>query len=104
MCKPVLPLVQDKIAHIFWEAKHITKVHNHHGDQHTQHEIASASQQESNKNPSNSKISEPVSLHIIVQSSQSIPQLFDDKMEFGTIIYNPTSLYLNKQYPPPRFC
>ncbi len=46
MCKPVIPLVQDKLAHIFWNAHHIATVHNHHGEHHAEEDIAKATQDE----------------------------------------------------------
>ncbi len=105
MCKPVLPLVQDEIAHIFWKAEHIATVHHHHGDHHAEEEIAtSAHEEESNKNPATSKTSEQVSIHIIVESFYTIPPLSIEKQKFGTSICNVFTLSLYKHYPPPKSC
>ncbi len=103
MCKPVLPLMQDKIAHIFWKAEHIAKVHHHHGHHHAEKEIVNVTQEkDSSKGAATSKISEPVSTHLIVHSFYNIPLLSIEKAKFGRRICNPSSVYLNKHYPPPR--
>lgn len=103
MCKPIVPLVQDKIAHFFWEAQHITEVHNHHGDQHTEHEMASSLHDESNKNSSASKTPEPVSIHLIAKSVQSTPQLRNATAKLDMRIYSAASLSLDEPFLPPRF-
>ena len=105
MCKPILPLVEDELAHIFWKAEHLATVHQHYGNHHAEEEIATATQEEDkDKNPASSKTCEPVSIHLIVHLSFSIPQFFIEKTKFGTRIYNASSLSLGKLYPPPRFC
>lgn len=105
ICKPVLPLVQDELAHIFWNAEHIATVHHHHGDHHAEDEIAKAAQDEdNNKVPQTSKTTEPVSIHIIVESSYIVPQVFIKKTKFGVRICKESSLSLDKHLPPPRCC
>ncbi len=46
LCKPVVPLLIDKIAHIFWQTEHIASVHHHHGNHHTEQEIAASAHEE----------------------------------------------------------
>ncbi len=102
MCKPILPLVQDEIAHIFWKAHHISTVHHHHGDHHAEEELTTATHEEqSNKNPA-SKTSEPVSIHLIVQSCYNLPQLPLANQKFGISICMVSTLFLDKHYPPPK--
>jgi hypothetical protein len=103
MCKPVLPLIQDEVAHLFWKAQHLATIHHHHGHYHAEEAIAIATQEEeSNKVPATSKTSEPVSLHIIIPGFYSIPQLLVDKQKFCTRICSASSLTLDKYYPPPK--
>jgi hypothetical protein len=105
LCKPVLPLVKDKLAHIFWEAEHIATVHHHHGDHHAEEEIAIATHEEdSDTAPPVTKISKSVSIHLIVESLCTSPQFFIGKPKFGAGISNASSLYLDKYYPPPKSC
>lgn len=103
LCKPVLPTVQDELAHFFWKDEHITKVHHHFGDQHAEHEASSASHEESNKKSANSKTIEFVSIHLISQSVKSNPQSCIASAKADLRMYDPSSLSLDKPYPPPRF-
>jgi hypothetical protein len=105
MCKPLLPLVQDDFAHIFWKAKHLATVHHHHGDHHAEKEVAEAQHgEEADKHPATAKISEPVSVHIVVDILFSISQLPVNKQQFAASIYNVSTVSLDKYYPPPRCC
>lgn len=104
MCKPVLPLVQDKIAHVFWNTQHIATVHHHHGHQHADEEVAQAHEEEKNKVPATSKTAEPVSIHLISQNSYALPGLITKRQKFATKAYNTSALPVDKHYPPPRVC
>jgi hypothetical protein len=104
VCKPVLPLIQDEMAHIFWKAQHIATVHHHHGNHHAEKEIATAHSEEKDQHPATSKTSEPVSIHVIVQSSYSSPNRFIQKQKFSIPISNTRTIFLDKQYPPPKSC
>jgi hypothetical protein len=105
MCKPVLPIVSDDLAHIFWKAKHLATVHHHHGDHHAEHEIAEAEQEESaGKQPATTKVSEPVSVHIVIEILYSIPQLTIRKLNFAVNSCDVSALSLDKFYPPPKWC
>lgn len=102
ICKPVLPFVQDELAHFFWKDAHIATIHHHHGDQHAEHEASSASHEENNKTSSNYKTTESVSIHLAVQSVQSTLQFGKASVKFDLRTYNASSLSLDKPYHPPR--
>lgn len=105
MCKPILPIVQDKLAHTFWAADHLATVHHHHGNHHAEEEIAEAEHEESNdKHPATTKISEPVSVHIVVQILYTIPHPTTSKQRFAVNTYNVSTVSLDKHYPPPKSC
>jgi hypothetical protein len=105
LCKPVLPVMHDAVAHFFWKAHHIATVHHHHGDHHAEEEVAASTHDEKNdKSPATSKISEPVSIHIITQRSYGILPLFIKRAAFGNRVYKESFTLLSKFYPPPRFC
>ena len=105
MCKPILPVVQDELAHIFWKAKHLATVHHHHGDHHAEEEIAEAEhEKDADKQPATTKISEPVSVHIVVESLYGISQLTIHKQQFAVNSCNVSTVSLDKTYPPPRCC
>ena len=104
MCKPVLPFLQDEIAHIFWKAQHVATVHHHHGNHHAQHEVAAATQEEQGpKGNATTKTSEPVSIHLGAEHFYTISQISVEKQQFGTPIFGLLSLALTRHFPPPRF-
>ena len=105
LCKPILPLVQDELAHIFWKAEHLATVHHHHGDHHAEEEIAEAEHEENaDKQPATTKTSEPVSVHIVVEILYSISQPTIHKQQFAVNNYSVSTVSLDKYYPPPKCC
>ena len=105
MCKPLLPVVKDEMAHIFWKAHHIATVHHHDGDHHAEEEVATVAHNEhSDKHTSNTKLAEPVSVHLLSQSDYNFPQPFITEQNFGSDIYKLSQLSLSKNYPPPKWC
>jgi hypothetical protein len=103
MCKPVLPLLQDELAHIFWKVKHLATVHHHHGDHHAEEEVAKAEHEENtDKQPTTTKTSEPVPVHIIVETFYGFSQPTIHKQKFAVNIYNVSTVSLDKHYPPPK--
>ena len=105
LCKPILPLVQDELAHIFWKAEHLATVHHHHGDHHAEEEIAEAEHEENaDKQPATIKTSEPVSVHIVVETFYGISQLTIQKQQFALNNCNVSTLSIDKYYPPPKCC
>ena len=105
MCKPILPLVLDELAHIFWKAKHLSTVHHHHGEHHAQHEVAEAEHQENtNQQPAATKTFEPVSIHIVVEILYGNLHPTINKQLFAVNIYNVSTVSLDKHYPPPKYC
>lgn len=105
MCKPVLPLIQDELAHIFLKAEHIATVHHHHGDDHAEEAIAEAAHEEKNDtNPATSKTSEPVSIHLFSQLIDNIPQPFIKKEKYVITVSSVSIISLDKHYPPPKSC
>ena len=105
LCKPILPLVQDELAHIFWKAEHLATVHHHHGDHHAEEEIAEAEHEENaDKQPATTKTSEPVSVHIVVETFYGISQPTIHKQQFAVNICNISTVSLDKFYPPPKCC
>src|SRR5687768_6131959 len=105
MCKPILPLIQDDLAHIFWKAKHLATVHHHHGDHHTEVEIAEAQHEEyGDKKPATSKTSEPVSIHMFIEIHYKISQLTISKQQFAVTNCNFSTVSLDTYYPPPKSC
>lgn len=104
-CKPILPLIQDELAHNLWKAQHLATVHHHYGDHHAEEQMAEATQEEENdENPATTKTSEPVSVHIVVQGVYNLPELSAEKQKFAVTVSNVSAFSLDKHYPPPKSC
>ena len=101
MCKPILPVVEDELAHIFWKAKHLATVHHHQGVHHAEKEVAEEEHEEKHEQPT-TKTSEPVSIHIVFEALYIIPQLTIHKQKFALNICNFSIVSLDKHYPPPK--
>jgi hypothetical protein len=104
LCKPILPLIQDEIAHTFWKAEHLAKVHHHHGDHHAEEAIAEAEHDENDKQSGRTKVSDPVSVHMNVNTHYCISQATIHKQQFAVNNYNVSAVSLDKSYPPPKCC
>jgi hypothetical protein len=105
ICKPILPVVKDNLAHIFWKSKHIATVHLYHGEHHAGEELAEAALEESGeKKPVTSKISEPVSVHTLVDTHYFISRSTIPRERFAVTIYTVSTVSLDKYYPPPKSC
>lgn len=101
VCKPFLPLVNDFLAHTFWNAAHVEAVHHTHGSNHVHYELKEAAKQEKQDTKAN-KISEPVAVHFPAQTSydfshitSSTPQVFNGQ-------YLVLHSFLETHTPPPK--
>ena len=105
LCKPVLPLVQDELAHIFWKVEHFATVHHHHGDHHAEEEVAEAEHEENaHKQPATTKTSDTVSVHIVIETIYGISQPTLHNQQFAVDSCNVSTVSLDKYYPPPKSC
>ncbi|TDH23532.1 hypothetical protein EXU57_17170 [Segetibacter sp. 3557_3] len=103
--KPVLPLVQDELAHLFAHAHHLATVHHDHGDHHAAGEVTEALlEQEEHPGTDLAKSSTPVSIHIIVETEFQYLRLPSPIREFGIAADRCTTIPVLKHYPPPKSC
>lgn len=95
--------MQDLIAHIFWHAEHISTVHHHHGDHHTDKQIAVTSHDEEHKKGSPAlKILEPVSAHLAVVINYFRQYTLIKKQRYALLFYDAYSTFLGNNDPPPE--
>ena len=105
VCKPILPLVQDEVAHLFWKTEHVAKVHAHNGSNHVHKEIASTTKKENkDTNTTTSKTGENVSIHMITTEPGSLQGPIQGLQLFGIVSPTIFFLFTNKHYPPPKAC
>ena len=103
MCKPVLPLVNDFIAHTFWKTEHIISVHHENGKDHLHYELKKVSDQ--NNEDANSpapKFSECVSIHILSQNNYDFSDNIFSERKYLTGSYSLLSTFLQLNTPPPK--
>jgi len=104
MLKPLLPLVNDSLAHFFAEEKHIAVVHAKYGACHTSAEMASNAKDDSNKNQSSNTTGEEFSVHVaIAEFAYNIIQPSAHRQYFASLKYRLTTNFLAGNYPPPKF-
>ncbi len=102
LCKPVLPLLQDAVAHIIWQADHLATVHQNGNDNHAVDEMAHAAHEEESKTvPSSTKDTEPFCVFLVVDHSFPII-IIPEPQFFGAKSYSLSSPFLDKMYPPPK--
>ena len=102
LCKPVMPLVQDVVAHTFFEHQHIATVHQDEGKSHVGKEIGKLAKEENSN--SNSLISyDDVAPHLVTTfnffPSLLIPVGLSHCSQYNSSL-STSSLAI--QLPPPR--
>lgn len=102
MCKPVLPVAKDMLAHIFWEAQHISTVHHQNGKDHLHHELIDTSNKNKTEPASPLKISEPVSVHILLQNTFDFTLLVIVEKEYSDRSYVLLNPIVEMNIPPPK--
>lgn len=101
VCKPFLPLVNDFLAHHFWNAAHLEAVHHTHGADHVHYELKEAAKQERGE-AAGSAVSEPVPAHTPAQNN------YDFSCVLPPVHYSSNTLcpiigsFLEKHTPPPK--
>ena len=103
VCKPVLPLVNDLLAHTFWKTEHIITVHHENGKDHVHHELKKISDQ--NNEDANSpapKSSESVSVHILLKNNYDLPYNATSEHKHLIRSYSLLSTFLELNTPPPK--
>lgn len=64
LLRPVATVVQDAIAHIFWNSEHIATVHYENGDYHVHVKLKTIEEKTANASNSLPKQIEPLTLHL----------------------------------------
>lgn len=103
MLKPLLPVVNDSIAHFFAEAKHIAVVHAKYGVHHASVEMASNAADDNSKKQSGTKAEEAFPVHVAINGLvYHIAQYFNLTQYFSAFKYPLAANFLAGNYPPPK--
>lgn len=91
--KPVLPIVNDMLAHTFNETEHLATVHQHFGILHLHHDLKEAAKDDNDQNNAALlKASEPVSVHLFYE---------DEIIKLPFFICKNSFFYLSPNLPHP---
>jgi hypothetical protein len=103
MCKPVLPLVNDILAHTFWKTEHIITVHHENGKDHLHYELKKISDQNNEDADSSApKSAESVSVHILLQNNYDFSYSIVSQQKHLSGSYSLLSTFLELNPPPPK--
>ena len=102
LCKPVLPLVNDFLAHTFWQTDHIIKVHTDHGADHVHYEVLDAAKESSDNNKSAVKLSDPVSVHVPINKNYDFFYRVINKRSYPHYINSFPFPAMDLHTPPPK--
>jgi hypothetical protein len=101
VCKPFLPLVNDWLAHSFWNSAHLEMAHHTHGSDHVHYELKEAAKQEG-KETTGSAISEPVAVHTVVQNSYNFSRDASAVDKIFNHLWPVSHIFLETHTPPPK--
>ncbi len=105
LIKPVIPLLNDVIAHTFFKMQHLATVHFENGKYHVHQEVATEEAQQSNKpiGTSANSIYETLESHIATKSEAiQFLRLFISLIIFLPSEKHPTEAFTQKVTPPPQ--
>jgi hypothetical protein len=102
MCKPVLPVVKDVLAHAFWQESHTATVHQKSGEDHVHQEVKDMEGNHTDDSGVPAKFTEPVSVHLLMQYCCNFFYSFavtDNRLQR---VCSFTAPILNVIIPPPK--
>ena len=101
--KPVIPVVSDSVAHIFWKLEHISTVHSHGGDDHVHQEIMKTeAQDQKDKTTVPFRYEVSVNSHLIAKISYDFSLVPEIQIHnISSLFYHPQA-FLEQDDPPPE--
>lgn len=106
MFKPLLPIINDAVSHIFKDAVHVATVHALYGENHVDYEIkAAASENDNDKNQNTLRSCEDISVHTPVKEyvTHCAGLSSYGNKSFARNNDNTCVIYLPRQLEPPKF-
>jgi hypothetical protein len=101
ICRPVIPLLNDYLAHAFWNAEHLVTVHQHQGTNHVHYELKEAAEK-GNTEPAAGATFETFAVHLLPDNHNLAGNASDTPLQQATRITFIVSPFLEKHTPPPK--
>ena len=102
--RPILPVINDALAHLFFEHHHLETVHHSHGHQHVQSEMKIISLDIQNFNDSDKiKVLDTLDTHFKADENNIFSNFF---LVIQTILFHiefPSTVNLSLIKPPPEY-
>lgn len=102
--RPILPVIKDALAHLFFEHHHLETVHHSHGHQHVQSEMKIISLDIQNFNDSDKiKVLDTLDTHFKADENNIFSNFF---LVIQTILFHiefPSTVNLSLIKPPPEY-
>ena len=104
--KPLTAVIQDILAHTFWEMHHIATTHHQHGHDHLQDELHDISEDHHNssseKIPTSQKFNEEMSIHLAQHFNIKFTNNYSYILHSTKSNTNLISIYIPISSPPPK--
>jgi hypothetical protein len=103
MFKPSMPLLNDWIAHTFYEKQHLLMVHEVKGKFHIHQELAKAGDQAGQQKTHESKVEVQGYFNVLPTIFKAVLNEFNQGNAYLSYAYHyPITPYRNVHYPPPK--
>ena len=103
MFKPVLPVITDTVAHIFWYSEHMATVHYEKGKYHVHYESLDAAKKSGpEKSPAANKTEKGSSEHVMIISQYDFLLFSLRNNGFPNASVPIPDNWLCNSYPPPK--
>jgi hypothetical protein len=102
ICKPILPLVSDCMAHVFWYSQHMATVHYEHGKYHVHYELMDTAKKGLPEKDANLSRSETNTEHLIVDNTYTFPPPVFIQTDFTSAASYLLHTHASSDFPPPR--
>ena len=104
--KPLTALVQDVLAHTFWEMRHIATTHQQHGHHHLHHEIQETAEHSASssadKVPSSQKLNEEIAAHLFQEFTMQFQNSFTYIFHSSSSTNELSTVFMAISSPPPK--
>ncbi len=105
ICKPIVPMVQDIVAHTFFEHEHLAMVHHHGGKNHVDIELSNSTKEDiAGNGTAKLKSSDDLPVHFPVKYEAPLAD-FHKQLLIHTcydLLPNLPIAFVAIQVPPPR--